>query len=371
MKGGLKMISEDEVPVGYRRPDVTGMSILIVDDERRILEVFSRHLEEFGYKVMTASNPEDALFLVQERKFAVAFLDYFLKSSTGLDLMAAMSRLDPQLYFVIMTAGSSTDLAVEALKKGAADFISKPFFVADMVKSIDYIDKRRELDRQKKEMLETLETKLTEKSEELQKVYFSVLSSLAQAMEKKDIGTYGHSLRVRRYSAIIAAALKLDHAERENLKVAAMLHDLGKIGTSDFILGKPGPLDRQEMADVRSHPQKGVDILSPLTRNFQQFDAILPAILHHHESFDGTGYPAGLAGQEIPLLARVITVADTYDAIMSNRPYRSASTHEKAMEELKSCAGRQFDPRIVGAFSTAFVRNGHLFASVAESASPA
>jgi HD-GYP domain-containing protein (c-di-GMP phosphodiesterase class II) len=103
-----------------------------------------------------------------------------------------------------------------------------------------------------------------------------------------------------------------------------MLHDIGKIGTSDFILGKPGPLDVHELREVRSHPQKGVEILRPLTRIFGQLDQILPAILHHHEHYDGSGYPAGLVGEEIPLLARIIAVADTYDAILSDRPYRAA-----------------------------------------------
>jgi putative two-component system response regulator len=339
--------------------------VLIVDDEKRIIEVFSRHLEELGYVVGTASNREDALMLIQGHKFDIAFLDYFLGASTGFDLMAAMAELDPELYFVIMTAGGNTDLAVEALKRGASDFISKPFFVADLVKSIDFIEKRRELDRQKKQMLMTLELRLTEKTEELQKVYFAVLSSLAQAMEKKDMGTYGHSMRVRRYAGIIASGIGLNAGDKENLKVAAMLHDLGKIGTSDFILGKAGPLDPSELADVRNHPQRGVDILKPLTRNFRQFESILPAILYHHESFDGTGYPAGLAGDDIPLLARIISTADTYDAILSDRPYRSAATHAKAMEELLSCAGSQFDPTVVNAFADAYERHGKWFESVA------
>lgn len=330
--------------------------ILIVDDEKMILETFSELLEEYGYYTRTASNAADALRLVSEDTFTLAFIDQFLGPDRGLDLMARMSEISPDLYYILMTANGNTDLAVDALKQGASDFIGKPFFVRDMLKSIDYVNRKRELDRQKKELLSVLELKLEEKTEELRKIYFPVLSSLAQAMEKKDTGTYGHSMRVRRHSGLIAAALDLNVEDRENLQAAAMLHDLGKIGTSDFILGKPGPLTADEIHIVRSHPQKGVEILSPLKQIFSQLDHILPAILHHHENYDGSGYPSGLSGENIPLLARIITVADAYDAILSDRPYRAASGHNKAIIELQQHAGRQFDGNIVEAFAEGYTK---------------
>jgi HD-GYP domain-containing protein (c-di-GMP phosphodiesterase class II) len=148
---------------------------------------------------------------------------------------------------------------------------------------------------------------------------------------------------------VMASSLMLDKKEREDLKVAAMLHDVGKIGISDVILGKPGPLTEREMNIVRDHPSKGVEILKPI----KQFESILPAILHHHENYDGSGYPHGLAGENIPLLARIIAVADSYDAILSVRPYRAAASHDRAFEELRECAGKQFDPSVVDAFDEA------------------
>lgn len=335
--------------------------ILLVDDEERILDTFSMILDAHGYYVKTASRPDDALRLISEDGFDVVFLDQFLGKIKGLDLMQIMSGIDPELYYVIITGNGSTDLAVESLKKGASDFISKPFFAADLIKSIEYVNKKRELDKQKKEMLSTLELKINEKTEELRKVYFSVLSSLSQAMEKKDTGTYGHSRRVSHYSRLISAALDLNEKDREDLKAASMLHDIGKIGISDFILGKPGPLNEGEMSIIRSHPQKGIEILKPLLEPFKQFKSILPAILHHHESYDGSGHPYGLSGENIPLLARIIAVADTYDAIMSNRPYRPAANHEKAINELLNSAGRQFDPSIVNAFVKTDARYLQLF----------
>jgi len=321
--------------------------ILLVDDEVVVLETYSLLLEKCGYYVKAASRPQDAVELMYTDNFDVVFIDHFLGRVKGLDLIPQMAKIDPGVFFVMMTGNSSTDLAVESLKNGATDFISKPFQLADLVKSIDYVGKKKELERQRKEMqkeiMAILESKVDEKTEELRSVYFSVLSTLAQTMEKKDMGTYGHCRRVSNYCEIIATAIGLDRREKEDLSAAAMLHDIGKIGISDFILGKQGILNVQEVETVKSHPQKGVEILAPLS----QFKAILPAILHHHEKYDGSGYPYGLSGEEIPLQARIIAIADTYDAILSDRPYRSGANNDKAIDELSRCAGSQFDPRIV------------------------
>lgn len=325
---------------------LTDKRVLIVDDEVRILELFSASLEDFGYYVKTASDGYSALTLVSEEIFDIVFLDQFLGTIKGLDLMQKMSEINPELNFVIITANGNTDLAVESLKRGASDFISKPFFVTDLIKSIEYVNKKQELDKQRKGLLITLELKVDEQTRELKDVYFSVLSTLAQAMEKKDIGTYGHCRRVSYYSGLIAAAIDLNERDSEELKAAAMLHDIGKIGISDFILGKRGSLNNDEFGTVRSHPQKGVEILKPL----RQFEHILPAILHHHENYDGSGYPAGLSGESIPLLARIIAVADAYDAILSNRPYRTGREHAEAMDEIQRFSGKQFDYKIVDAF---------------------
>lgn len=320
--------------------------ILFVDDEVNIVEVYTAMLSEQGYAVTGATAAHQALRLLRQQPFDLVFLDQFLGSERGLDVMAAMSAVRAELSFVIMTANGSTDLAVESLKRGASDFIVKPFFLKDLIKSIDFVKKKRDLERAKKELLSGLELAVNEKTEELKKIYTHVLSSLANAMEQRDSGTYGHSRRVSYNSRLIAAALNLGEAERADLKTAALLHDIGKIGISDFILAKEGPLSDQEREVVRNHPRKGVEILKPL----KQYERILPDILHHHESYDGSGYPQGLAGKHIPLHARIIAIADTYDAIISTRPYRKGGSHVAAMEELVQHAGTQFDPSIVKAF---------------------
>lgn len=331
--------------------------ILIVDDEQRILEVFSSMLNEEGYYVRTAARAVDALSAADREAFDIVFIDHFLGLTRGLDLMRELTKRHPDISPVIMTGNGTTDLAVYALKSGAADFITKPFLLGDLVRSVEFVNKKRDLDRQKRDLLATLERNVNEKSEELRRIYVHVLSSLAQAMEKKDIGTYGHSRRVSYHARLIAAAIDLNEKEREDLKTTALLHDIGKIGITDFILGKSGPLTDAEMDIIKSHPRKGVEILKPL----KQFEHILPSILHHHEQYDGSGYPAGIAGESIPLHARIIAVADTYDAILSSRPYRSGSNHEKAISELRKYAGVQFDPRIVKAFVEADAHYCRLF----------
>ncbi len=332
-------------------------NILLVDDEPRILEVYTLMLAEAGYKVSGASRADEALGLVSRDSFDVVFLDQFLGRDRGLDVMRSMAGIRSDLSFVIMTANGSTDLAVESLKSGASDFISKPFLLTDLVRSIEYVNKKRELTRERLELVRSLEHAVSEKTEELNRVYTRVLSSLALAMEQRDSGTYGHSRRVSYHARLIAAALDLSEAERDALKTAALLHDIGKIGITDFILSKEGPLSDQERDIIKGHPQKGVEILRPL----KHFEDILPAILHHHENYDGSGYPAGLAGERIPLNARIIAVADTYDAILSARPYRPAADHERALAELVANAGTQFDPTIVRAYVETDARYRRLF----------
>jgi len=323
-----------------------GDRILIVDDEPSVLETLTAVLEEAGCYVRTASGPGEALERVSENSFHIAFVDNYLGAVQGVTLMGELLKLSPDLAVVIMTGNPSLDLAVDALKQGASDFICKPFRVNELLVSIDHVKRKKEVEQQQKDLVAHLELKVKEKTDELKQTYLSVLVSFSKAVEKKDLGTYGHSVRVSAFSCDIATTLGLAKEEVENIRAASLLHDIGKIGISDAILSKKAPLNDEEMTIIRSHPQKGVDIINPL----KQFDFLLPAILHHHEWYDGSGYPAGLSGEAIPLAARIITAADTYDAILSDRPYRSAADQRKAVEVLTAGAGMQFDKQVVRAF---------------------
>jgi len=320
--------------------------ILLVDDEVNILNVLSDMLRDMDCYVRTANKPGEALRLMVQESFDIAFVDNFLGSIEGIQLIEQMGRIDPDLHYVIMTGNPSIDLAIASLKKGVADFLRKPFRVEDVLISIDHVKRKRELERQRKELMSVLELKVQEKTDELKQIYLSVLVTLSRMVEKKDLGTYGHSMRVSRISGRIAEGLALSAQEVDDVKAASLLHDIGKIGISDSILAKQGPLTEEEFGIIRCHSRKGVEILQPL----KQFEALLPAILYHHERYDGSGYPAGLSGDAVPLSARIIAVADTYDAILSDRPYRPAATHDRAMQELRAWSGKQFDARVVSAF---------------------
>jgi putative two-component system response regulator len=320
--------------------------ILLVDDEMNILSVFSDMLRELDCYVRTATRPDEALRLMEEEPFHLAFVDNYLGPIEGIQLIEKMKKIDASLHFVIMTGNPSIELAIDCLQKGVADFLRKPFRIEDVLISIDQVNKKRALEQQRKELVNVLEVKVQEKTDELKQIYLSVLVALSRTVEKKDLGTYGHSMRVSHMSALIAERLALSAREVEDIKAASLLHDIGKIGISDSILAKQGQLTEEEFGIIRCHTQKGAEILQPL----KQFEALLPAILYHHERYDGTGYPAGLSGEAIPLSARIIAVADTYDAILSDRPYRLAATHDNAMQELRAWSGNQFDARVVSAF---------------------
>jgi putative nucleotidyltransferase with HDIG domain len=182
--------------------------------------------------------------------------------------------------------------------------------------------------------------------QELKAVFLQTIEGFAYALDAKDTYTHGHSRRVTRYSELIARGMGLDESEVEKLRNAAILHDIGKIGLRLEALNKPHPLSEEERRMFETHPQKGCKILAPI----QFFEELTPIIYHHHEHYDGTGYPEGKGAEQIPLGARILAVADAYDAMTSDRPYRKAMSLEEAVQELRTHAGKQFDPQVVGVF---------------------
>jgi putative nucleotidyltransferase with HDIG domain len=197
--------------------------------------------------------------------------------------------------------------------------------------------------------------------EDLKNLFFSTVASLANAIDAKSTWTKGHSERVMHTSGRIAQELGLPPDMVERIKIGGLLHDIGKIGIIENLLEKPDSLSDMESPSMRLHPVKGVAILAPI----EQLRDILPAILHHHERYDGKGYPDGLKGEDIPLPARIVTVADAFDAMVAVRPYKQGRPVQEALQELQACAGTQFDPRVVDAFVTYVRRNWRILAAAA------
>jgi len=225
--------------------------ILLVDDELNILSVLSDMLRDMDCYVRTATGPDEALHLIEKEPFHIAFVDNFLGPIEGIQLIEQMNRIDPNLYCVIMTGNPSIELAIDCLQKGVADFLRKPFRIENVLISIDQVNKKRALEQQRKELVNVLELKVQEKTDELKQIYLSVLVTLSRTVENKDLGTYGHSMRVSHMSVRIAERLALSAREVEDIKAASLLHDIGKIGISDSILAKQGQLTEEEFGIIR------------------------------------------------------------------------------------------------------------------------
>ena len=368
-------------------------SILVVDDEIGPRESLRLILKPI-YEVHTAANGLEALQFINREKVDLVTLDLKMPGISGIDVLKEIKKLHADIEVVIITGYGTLANAVEAIRYGAVDFISKPFNVAEIISIVSKSVERRNFNLKIKDLIQKIKTlpptgengngqgealsnlgasinwvpelKLGRALKEsiqdlesfrLQKVsvnYLDFLKVLIYILESKEPYTYGHSERVSLYSGIIAQDLLLTPQEKGDLQIATLLHDIGKIGLSNRLLRKNG-LTQDDCLDIRQHPVKAVHLIEPLAFSH----SITSAIRHHHEWWNGNGYPDGLSGEEIPLLARIISVADSYDAMTSDRPYRQGLSIKKVEEEIERNAGIQFDPHIVSSFSSHF-RSGDI-----------
>lgn len=305
--------------------------ILVVDDERNIRESLATYLTHCGYRVRVCSDGESALEAFQEHASPIVLSDLMMPGMSGEELLQEVKAREPFTEVILMTGYGTIGSAVSAMKSGAYDYVVKPFKMDALLHTIEKASNHRSLVRENRR---------------LQENSLNVLRAMVNVLEHRDSYTAGHSQRVTEIAVAIAADLGLPEEERELLVLAGPIHDLGKIGIVDSILRKPDKLDRDEYDIIKSHPEKGVLIIEPL--GFLQ--ETIPLILHHHERYDGTGYPHGLRGEEIPLGARIMSVADTFDAMTSSRAYRQARSFQEAFDELRRCSGTQFDPEVVRFF---------------------
>ncbi len=327
----------------------TGRRILVVDDEEFIRALVRERLEIAGYYVEEACNGKDALVKLADNPFTVLLTDIRMPEMDGITFLREATTVYPEIAGIVMSAHAELDTAVSALKIGACDYITKPFNFDVLLITIENAIRKKALERELKDYRENLEIKVKEQTDLINQMYIRSIDALIKALEAKDLYTRGHSQRVTMYSVAIGKAMGLPGEQVDLLRQAAVLHDLGKIGVREVVLNKPGRLTEEEFKEITLHPGVAVKILGPIP----YFKPLLPAILHHHERFDGKGYPDRLAGNDIPLESRIMAVADTFDAMTSTRAYRQALSLDAANTEILRCSGTQFDPDIVPVFMAA------------------
>jgi putative nucleotidyltransferase with HDIG domain len=247
---------------------------------------------------------------------------------------------------VLITAKADVETKIRNLEEGADDYVTKPFSMLEVNARIRSLLAKRQLERDLADKNEYLAKVNFDLVLSKRQVFLETMEAFALAVEAKDPYTHGHSRRVAILAERLSAELRLSDKEQEMVRIAGILHDVGKIGTPEAVLVKPGRLQEEEYETFKKHSALGHRLVSAV----KELEGVGRAILHHHERFDGSGYPAGLHGQEIPLLSRILAVCDTYDAMTSDRPYRASLGHPAALEELARCSGAQFDPECVRAF---------------------
>jgi len=326
---------------------------LIVDDDPTVRDVIGTLLSEEGYDCTTADSAERGVDLVRGREFNLVLSDVKMPGRDGLWLLDRVRSEHPATAVVVLTAFGDTEAAVECLRRGAADYLLKPPRATDLVRAIERALAKQRLDVARQRYKDSLERRVKEKTSELSRAlrdlessYGNTLAALVAALDAREHETSDHSQRVVRYTLAIADRIGIAAEERPHIARGALLHDIGKIGVPDAILLKPGKLTDEEWVEMRKHAQVGFNIVSAIDFLHKAGEVVLS----HHERWAGGGYPRGLSGEEIPLGARIFAVADTLDAMTSDRPYRRGTTLANARKEIARCSGTQFDPTVVEAF---------------------
>jgi putative two-component system response regulator len=327
--------------------------ILIVDDEKMIYSVIARRLANEGYACVMANNGREALGHFYKDNFSLIISDIRMPEMNGLELLRNVKAIRPNTMVIIMTAYPEMEMAVEAIRLGATDFIIKPFDLELVVFSVKKALEKKKMEEQIEAHHKHLEKLVEERTSELQRALLVIkkghldsVRALAGAIDAKDPYTRGHSDRVRRMSVKIATKLGFSQERLESLVFGALLHDIGKIGIRDEVLQKKGQLSPEEYQYVQQHPLIGVKIVEGI----DFFKDKIPMIRNHHEHYDGSGYPDGLMGEVIPLEARIISVPDAFDAMNSLRAHRKAMPVEDVLLEMEKGKGKLFDPKILEIF---------------------
>lgn len=328
-----------------------GSRILIIDDEAPNIRLLLRLLRRAGFtNLVSTTDAREVPALIKATPPDLILLDLWMPHTNGFELL---EQLRPEigdsnyLPILVVSADITAEAKARALSQGAKDFLHKPFDLVEVLLRIRNLLETRYLYLELQRQNEILEARVKERTRELEEAQIEVIDRLARAAEYRDHTTGQHTRRVGELSALLACVLGLSQEEVELIRKAAPLHDVGKISLSDAILLKPGRLSPAEMELNRSHTTMGAELLSGGRFPLLKMAEIIA--LTHHERWDGEGYPQGLAGEEIPLPGRIVAVADVFDALVHERPYKRAWTPEEAMAEIAEQSGKQFDPAVVDA----------------------
>jgi putative two-component system response regulator len=325
------------------------VTVLVVDDEEPIRNALRKYLKQQQFEVYAASSAEEALQQLRLHKVALMLSDIRMPGTSGVDLVPQALEIEPDLAILMLTAVNDATSAALCMQRGAMDYLTKPIELADLGRAVQRALKRREMLLENRHLNQWLKEEVTTRTAELQRerhrlerVSTATLEVLVNALEAKDPYLRGHSARVADLSANIAAELGLGEEEVDRIRMAGRLHDLGKIGTRESVVNKEGPLTADEFEHVKQHVIIGAQIHAPLVH----LGDVVAMVKSHHERFDGTGYPDGLRGEEVPLGGRVIAAAEVYDALTTARPYQEKMTPEQAVERMEDLSGTVLDPKV-------------------------
>lgn len=335
------------------------VSILVVDDEEPIRRLLVTYLSD-NYRCVAAAGADEAMTLLSDSPFNLVLSDINMPGTSGTALCQYINKAYPDTAVIMVSGMTDISYAIEAMRQGACDYITKPFDLGQVQVSIDralhyqaliaskrfYEHSLEETVRLRTAELRSLNEDLNRMLEALYQNYRATLRALARALEAHDVETAGHSDRVVAYSLRLGRELGLSHRELIALEQGALLHDIGKIGIRDSILLKSGALTGSEWEEMREHIYYGLRIIDGI----DFLSGAAPVVGEHHEKYDGSGYPLGLCGDTIHINARIFAVADAFDAITSDRPYRASAPYPHARKEIISSSGMHFDPVVVDAF---------------------
>ncbi len=323
-------------------------TILIVEDDENMQELIGRVLDRDGYRYKIASCAEEALDILQEDKFALMISDINMPGKTGIDLLHDVNKSYRDMAVIMATAVDDRNVAIQSLYLGAYGYITKPFNRNELVINVTNALRRRKLEIENRTHSEELEALVSARTQELQQSRAETIHKLARAAEFRDNETAQHTIRMGHYCEILAQSAGQSDEFCKKIKIAAQLHDVGKIGISDSILLKPGKLTKGEFKEMKKHTEIGYRILKDSKSEMLNLGAMIA--LTHHEKFNGAGYPRELHGAAIPLPGRIGAICDVFDALTSKRVYKPAMDLNGALEILEKEKGEHFDPELLDMF---------------------